>query len=366
MISISLCLIVKNEESVLDKCLYSVKEIVDEIIIVDTGSTDKTKAIAQKYNAKIYDFEWCNDFAKARNYSFGQATKDYILWLDADDIIPESDIEKFKNLKYTLSDSIDAVTMSYSRMRNEKNETTFSLRRHRLVKRKNNFLWIGRIHEYLSVHGNIFHSDIEVHHKKEIPTPSTRNLEIFLEMKNDNETFSNRDIYYFANELFDNCRYEEAMEEYELFLTKDDIWVEDRKSATFNLYRCYYHLSKKDKILPLLFNSFLYDSPRADICCGIANTFLEERRFNEAIFWYKLALNCKPEKNNMGFNFKDFYTFVPAIQLCVCYCEIGDYEKAFYYNELASLSETPPQKTEYNRNYITKKLFEHNLQIPIF
>lgn len=121
MITISLCMIVKNEESVLETCLSSVKNIVDEIIIVDTGSTDNTKSIAKKFNTKFYDFEWCNDFAKARNYSFSHATKDYILWLDADDILPEKDVEKLKNLKCTLNESIDSVTMIYSLIRNEKN-----------------------------------------------------------------------------------------------------------------------------------------------------------------------------------------------------------------------------------------------------
>lgn len=73
--------------------------------------------------------------------------------------------------------------MIYSRIRNEKGETIFSLRRHRLVKRKNNYTWIGRIHEYLAVYGNSLHSDIVIYHKKEVISDSNRNLNIFLEMK---------------------------------------------------------------------------------------------------------------------------------------------------------------------------------------
>ena len=95
MIKISLCMIVKNEEQVLDRCLNSVKDIADEIIIVDTGSTDKTKDIAKKYTNKVYDFKWINDFSKARNYSFSKASMDYTLWLDADDVILENDKKKF-------------------------------------------------------------------------------------------------------------------------------------------------------------------------------------------------------------------------------------------------------------------------------
>ena len=99
MKEISLCMIVKDEEKVIGRCLESVKDLVDEIIIVDTGSKDKTKEIVSKFTDKIYDFEWVNDFAKARNFSFSKATKDYILWLDADDVIFEADRKKFKELK---------------------------------------------------------------------------------------------------------------------------------------------------------------------------------------------------------------------------------------------------------------------------
>lgn len=77
MITISLCMIVKNEEKVLKRCLDSVKEAVDEIIIVDTGSTDKTKSIALAYTDKVYDFEWINDFSAARNEAYRKATMDY-------------------------------------------------------------------------------------------------------------------------------------------------------------------------------------------------------------------------------------------------------------------------------------------------
>ena len=86
MVSISLCMIVKNEEDVLGRCLASVKDLVDEINIIDTGSTDNTKGIAKQFTERVIDFKWIHHFAAARNFSFQQATKEYILWLDADDV----------------------------------------------------------------------------------------------------------------------------------------------------------------------------------------------------------------------------------------------------------------------------------------
>ena len=153
MVSISLCMIVKNEEDTLERCLKCVKDFVDEIIIADTGSTDKSKEIAKNYNCKVYDFKWINDFAAARNFAFSKATSEYIMWLDADDYITEENIEKIKKIKTSLTEKIDYVSMDYSLSRDANGKTTYSLKRNRIVKKKRGFKWIGRIHEYLEVYG---------------------------------------------------------------------------------------------------------------------------------------------------------------------------------------------------------------------
>ena len=83
MITISLCMIVKNEERILARCLDSIEDLMDEIVIVDTGSTDRTKAIASRYTDKIYDYEWTGDFAEARNFAFSKAGMEYIYSADS-------------------------------------------------------------------------------------------------------------------------------------------------------------------------------------------------------------------------------------------------------------------------------------------
>ncbi|MDZ7260791.1 MAG: glycosyltransferase family 2 protein [candidate division KSB1 bacterium] len=82
--SLSLCMIVKNEEHYLAGCLESVKDLVDEMVIVDTGSQDRTKEIAAHYGARLFDYTWDDNFSEARNESLRQATGDWILYLDAD------------------------------------------------------------------------------------------------------------------------------------------------------------------------------------------------------------------------------------------------------------------------------------------
>src|SRR5687768_4760658 len=89
--SVSVALIVKNEERVLGRCLKSLRGAVDEIVVVDTGSEDGTKRIAQRYTDKIYDFDWREDFAAARQFAFDRATSDWVAWVDADDVVLEAD-----------------------------------------------------------------------------------------------------------------------------------------------------------------------------------------------------------------------------------------------------------------------------------
>ena len=95
---VSLCMIVKDEEDNLARCLASVKPIVDEMIVVDTGSTDRTRDIAEFLGARVYDFEWKDDFAEARNFSLSKAKGGWILILDADEVISSKDYVKFQSI----------------------------------------------------------------------------------------------------------------------------------------------------------------------------------------------------------------------------------------------------------------------------
>ena len=113
MITISACMIVKNEEKVLARCLDSLKGIWDELIIVDTGSTDGTNEIAACYTDKIYDFKWIDDFSAARNFAIEKASCDYIYVPDADEILDDDNREKFMTLKENLLPEIEIVEMRY-------------------------------------------------------------------------------------------------------------------------------------------------------------------------------------------------------------------------------------------------------------
>ena len=115
--SLSLCMIVKNEEKYIARCLKSLKPIVDEMIVVDTGSHDTTPDIAEVFGAKLYDYAWHDDFAEARNYSLSQASGDWILIMDADEVVASKDHKRFKNFikkKVKPGCAYSVVTRNYT------------------------------------------------------------------------------------------------------------------------------------------------------------------------------------------------------------------------------------------------------------
>ena len=145
---LSVCLIVRNEEALLENCLKSVSQLADQLVVVDTGSTDKTLEIARSFNAEIYHFKWCDDFAAARNESIKYATGDWILWIDADERLSEASVPAFKKL---LTPELKPVIYKL-RIKNLKEDGlnyTWS-DAHRLFTNKRGINFTGKIHEQIS------------------------------------------------------------------------------------------------------------------------------------------------------------------------------------------------------------------------
>ncbi|HEX3690080.1 MAG TPA: glycosyltransferase [Solirubrobacteraceae bacterium] len=97
-LTLSLCMIVRDEEQMLPRCLAAVAPAVDEIVIVDTGSTDATVEIAKSFGAKVIEFPWTGSFSDARNVSFEAATGDWVMYLDADEVLVPEDVEQLRTL----------------------------------------------------------------------------------------------------------------------------------------------------------------------------------------------------------------------------------------------------------------------------
>jgi glycosyltransferase involved in cell wall biosynthesis len=344
-------MIVKNEENVIARCLNSVKDIVDEIIIVDTGSTDNTKKIVSEFTDKIYDFQWIDNFSAARNFSYSKAAMDYILWLDADDIILSKDKEKFISMKQSLLPAIDMVMMKYDVAFDEHGAVTLSYFRERLSKRINNYKWNEPVHEYLQISGIVINSEIHITHQKQHPSLPERNLLIYEKMISSGTGLTPRGLFYYARELSDCKRYDDAIKYYNKFLDTNDGYQEDNIRACSDLAICYHIKHDLDNMWKILLRSFEYDSPRAEICCHLGFYYLDKEEYDKAIVWYKIALQLEKPAEGWGFILHDYWGFIPNLQLSVCYDRLGNLDEAIKYNDNAAKFKPENSQVIFNKLY---------------
>jgi len=327
--SLSVCLIVKNEEKVLKRCLNCVTKIADEIIVVDTGSNDKTVSIAKKFTKNIFYFAWCDDFSKARNYSFSKATCDYIMWLDADDIILDSEIKRLIQLKKNLTK--DVYMLKYNTGTPE-NQLEFF--RERIVKNCKFARWNGFIHETITPFGEIEFLDIKINHAKIEPKDPKRNLKIYNKHLQNGEKLNTREMYYYSKELFYNNHLSKCISSMKKYLKMNGKYYPNEIDAILTLSKCYELKNMRNKSLNILLKNLDHIIPTSEYLCEIGNLHFLNNQIQNAIIFYEAALNTKIENNGLFYK-KEYYYFIPYIQLSVCYYYLGNIPAAKHYHELA-------------------------------
>ncbi len=350
--SLSVCLIVKDEEDVISRCLECVKKFADEIVVVDTGSTDRTVEEVKKFTDKIYFFKWVDDFSAARNFAIEKATCDYVMWLDADDVITDENCAKIKEL--VDGADFDMAFLPYA-VAFEDDAPTFVYYRERIFKRSKNFRFGGAVHEAVIPQGKIIYGDAAVYHKKIKQSEPLRNLKILQKRIARGICLNEREKFYYGRELLYNKMYRESIAVLNDFLSGNG-WVENKIEACMNLSRAYAEIGDKKGALNALLNSFLYARPRSEACCVLGAYFMEQDDVNCAIYWYQRALECEVDVKAGGFVNLDFSRFIPYIQLCVLYDRLGDYEKANSFNEMAGAIKPNDKNYLSNKKYFQTKL----------
>lgn len=357
MQTVSLCMIVRDEEDVLGRCLDTIADLVDEIIIVDTGSVDRTKEIAAQYTDQIYDFPWIDNFAAARNASFDKATMDYCLWLDADDILTEENRRKFKEFKDGLDGSADLIFLPYCGRTAASGRAEFVYHRERLLRRTAGFRWQGRVHEVIVPAGCIQYGTVMITHSpgQKTTSDSDRNLRIYQTMIAEGEQLDLREQYYYGRELYYHQQYADAVDVFSKFLQQEGGWVVNCIDACRLLAICYKQLGQNQKALQSLLWALSYEKPDAGICCDLGHYFLEQKRYEQSIYWYEQALQCEPQLNSGKFVQQTDYDYTPCLQLCVCYDHLGQWQKAEAYNEQAAQLIPDSKAVAYNRQYFQQR-----------
>jgi glycosyltransferase involved in cell wall biosynthesis/Flp pilus assembly protein TadD len=166
---VSLCLIVRDEEANLPACLGSAADLVDEVVVVDTGSTDRTREVAARFAAKVFDFPWCDDFAAARNESLRHATSAWVFWMDADDRLDETNRARVRDLFSGLGDENAAYVMQCLCLPDPVTQTATAVDHVRLFRNRPDLRWSYRVHEQIlpavrAAGGEVRWTDVVVHH----------------------------------------------------------------------------------------------------------------------------------------------------------------------------------------------------------
>ncbi len=351
MATISLCMIVKDEEDVLERCLTQAKELADEIIIVDTGSQDRTKEIAGRFADRVEDFVWRDDFAAARNAAFELATGDFCMWLDADDVIPEEERKKFLEVKRRLGLDTDIVIMDYAAGFGPDGKPDFIYPRERLIRRGRGFLWKGRVHEAIEPRGKILRAPVVIEHRKKQVKDPDRNLRIYQKMEEEGEELDARSRLYYGRELYYHNQYKKAGELLESVIRDGKAWKEYRVEASLMAAYCAGFLGDPERAMDLLFDSFSADLPRPEICCEAGRLWMEKREYRKAVFWYEEALRCPKPEEEGAFVREEYKGYIPWLQLCVCWDHLGEHEKARQCNEKAGEIRPQSSQVAYNREY---------------
>lgn len=331
MITVSLCMIVKNEEAVLARCLDSVADLMDEIIIVDTGSTDGTKEIARKYTERIYDFAWTGNFSDARNYSFSKASMEYIYCADADEELDEKNREKFRALKGALLPEIDLVQMYYANQLSYNTIYNYDKElRPKLYKRLREFVWEGAIHEAVRLDPVIYDSDIEILHKPQ-SNHKARDLAAFERLSKQGAALNKRLHGIYAKELMIAGEKEDFINAFPIFqATLSDISRgEDEIMEACCICANTCLMTGEDLGLFQYTTKAMAMNGCSEICCILGEYYRMAEEPEEAAVWYYNAafetesvISLKHHKE------------LPLQALSEIYRGLGNMEQAAYYEGL--------------------------------
>jgi len=313
-------MIVRDEEYFLRQCLEGVKDFVDEIIIVDTGSKDKTKEIAKEFTDKIYNFQWQDDFAAARNFSLEKAIHDWILVLDADEIIEKKDLKKIREIiKDTKYDAFYLIQRNYGKKSSVKwkkvekktkytKDYEFYLRNPIMRLFRKGTKYCGVVHEVVDnyVKDNDMKSatlEIPIHHyvdEKKGNTLKKRQLRYLKIAEKKLKEEPNGRLYATAAAIIIKFKgdYEKATD----YFKKAIGYKYKINECKEGLAECYIALKKFQEAYDLYKELYKQGHLSPSLCNNMANLLVMHKHYEPALRLLKLALAESPDKDRIKKN----------------------------------------------------------------
>lgn len=333
---LSVCLIVKNEERVLARSLSCASKIADELIVVDTGSTDRSVEIAKQFTDKVYLHPWQGSFAEARNYAYSLATCDYMMWLDADDVIDDENIERFRKLKKDTGEDTDVIFTIY-RDYTEDGIGMYILR-DRIIKRTLNPKWVGDVHEAIPIvpaWNRKYACDITIIHKKEYVNDPGRNMGIYGKNFRDGKALNLFEKCNYVKELVLAEQYTEALDAFQELKGEHlpagvyhyaMFFIVDALLKLGQYEDCIREIEEMGRKMPITAHLAYFE--------GVCYERLKKR--DAAKQCYHRAMTIPDDPTNLYLQYAGFADYFPLLRLAEMTAIDGDCGKALEYIKEAS------------------------------
>lgn len=342
--SLALCMIVKDEEKFIKKSIDAVKDIVDEIVIVDTGSNDTTLELLKEYNnINLYNYIWDNDFAKARNFTLNKAKSDWILFLDADEILDSKSKKIVLDfISNTTFDGCHFLIYNYTLQ----NSNTFSIHNAlRLFKNYKGYYYKGKIHEQIhndsiiNLKEHFTKENIILHHygyTNEVlneKNKRNRNMPILSKIlkENPNDSFT---LFNLGNEYLANNQILLAIDHYEKAYKYIDLNNLYSIHLFYRISICYQTIKEYDKALYYVNKALELYSPNVDLEYLKGTIYLDSCKYTLAIESFNNCLTLGDEISSVKF-ISNCGSINPLISLGHIHFKLEDYKKAIFYYEKA-------------------------------
>lgn len=382
--TISLSMIVKNEAENLPRLFDSIKGCFDEVIIVDTGSTDNTIEIAKANGATVHHFTWLHDFSKARNFSFSKATCDYVMWLDGDDAL--SSAEEFIRWRDNVMVTADFWIAPYWYAFDSEGKPVCTFSRERVVKREKAVKWRYPIHEGMIPEKN---TELKANHvsgwhvnhmrtMQDYESDKGRNLKILTDLY-ESLTISPRLMFYYGKELFDAGQIEQSIKIFDELARDMDKLEHHDKVLTYEYWvraLTVLHRTKEaektlkdnnliEKAYALAVQGTILAPTRAELYVTAGDCLLQLGRLRDALPYYSAASACYlpgPTEPTAIFSNKAAYTSLPLDQMARVYANLGSFDKAIEIAKINLEKYGSPQTQELLDHMVN--LVEQNKTVP--
>lgn len=315
-------MVVRNEEEFLSQCLDRVKDIADEIIVVDTGSTDKTVEVASKYTNHIYDFKWRDDFSAARNFSISKAKMEWILWLNADDTLECPEL-----VKQSISNDFEAYYFNIISGDELSSQP-------RLFRNDLGIYFKGRMYEQPALNElrakklglNILHGTTGYYSEDRL----SRNFHTLMEELKE-EPGNTRALFYLGKTLMEARRGKNAIEIFQEFIELS-LFKEWRFLAHKYIGQILMKQKKYEEAVVAFLSALKEDSRWAEsyYYTGECKYFLGQ--YKDCVHWMQLCAK-KPMPDSVLPKEIGIYKDMPYRYLCDCYEKMGDMEKVLKYRQ---------------------------------